>query len=53
MEAKQENKKLGLGDIVEKVIETIAPKLAESAKKKGCNCEKRKIWLNNVGGQFG
>lgn len=53
MEAKQEDKKLGLGDIVEKVIEKVAPKLAEIAKEKGCNCEKRKIWLNNVGGRFG
>lgn len=49
----KENKK-GFGDMVEKAIETIAPKFAERAKNKGCNCEKRKEWLNNnFGAIFG
>lgn len=47
-----EDKKLGLGDIVEKIIEKTVPKLAEKAKKNGCNCEKNKVWLNNVGATF-
>ena len=55
--AKKEDKKmqnkLGLGDVVEKVIETIVPKLAKIAKEKGCNCEEKKIWLNNFGAKFG
>lgn len=47
------NKKLGLGDVVEKVIKNVAPKLAEKVKEKGCNCEERKVWLNNFGAKFG
>ena len=43
---------MGLGDMVEKAIEKTVPKLAEYVKKKGCNCEKRKIWLNNIGANF-
>lgn len=42
-----------LGDKVEKAINKTAPKLAEKAKQKGCNCEKRKKWLNNIGAIFG
>jgi hypothetical protein len=49
----KEDKKLGLGDKVEAVIQKIAPKLAEKVKKNGCNCEKRKVWLNNFGANFG
>ena len=48
---KQDNK-TGLGDKVEKVINTVAPNLAQKAKKKGCKCEKRKQWLNNFGAKF-
>jgi hypothetical protein len=44
--------KLGLGDIVEKIILTIAPTLAEKAKEAGCNCPKRKEMLNNFGAKF-
>lgn len=48
--AKQEQKK-GLGDVVESVIKTVAPKFAES--KKDCiNCKKKKVWLNNFGAIF-
>lgn len=46
------NKK-GLGDIVEEVIKKTVPNLADKAKEKGCNCNKRKEWLNNVGAIFG
>lgn len=53
MEDKTEPQKLGLGDLLEKGIEKIAPKLAQIAKEKGCNCEKRKEWLNNIGAKFG
>lgn len=42
----------GLGDKVERVIETIAPNLARAARKRGCNCKKRKEWLNNKGAIF-
>lgn len=42
----------GLGDIVEKAIVKIAPRIAE--KKKGCiKCQKRKKWLNNINANFG
>jgi hypothetical protein len=51
---KMKEKKKGLGDQVEKIIETVAPKLAAKAKEKGCNCNKRKEWLNNnFGAIFG
>ena len=53
IKSKKEAKQSALGDIVEKVIDTIVPKLAEKAKKNGCNCEKKKIWLNNIGAKFG
>lgn len=53
MEDNKENKKLGLGDKVEILIEKIAPELAKKVKEKGCNCEKRKIFLNNFGAKFG
>lgn len=53
MEDKTEFQKLGLGDLLEKGIEKIAPKLAKKAKEKGCNCNKRKEWLNNIGAKFG
>lgn len=46
------DQKQGLGDIVEKVIEKTVPNLAQKAKEKGCNCKKRKEWLNNVGAIF-
>ena len=42
-----------LGDKVEKVILKTVPKIASQVKKKGCNCEKRKQWLNNIGAKFG
>ena len=51
--AEKEKEKQGLGDLVEKVIEKVAPKLAEKAKKEGCRCQERKIWLNNLGATFG
>jgi hypothetical protein len=44
--------KLGLGDIVEKIILKVAPGLAEKAKEAGCNCPKRKEMLNNFGAIF-
>lgn len=44
--------KVGLGDIVEKTIETILPKIAKKVKARGCNCEQKKIWLNNFGAKF-
>jgi hypothetical protein len=44
--------KLGLGDIVEKIILAVAPTLAEKAKEAGCNCAKRKEMLNNFGAKF-
>lgn len=44
--------KLGLGDIVEKIILKVAPNLAERAKVAGCNCPKRKEMLNNFGAIF-
>lgn len=44
---------VGLGDMVENIIESTVPKLAAKAKKKGCKgCNKRKEWLNNVGAIF-
>jgi hypothetical protein len=50
----EQNNKLGLGDVLEKVIEVIVPKVViEKVKAKGCNCEEKKIWLNNFGAQFG
>ncbi len=45
--------RLKLGDLIEKGIEIIAPTLAQRAKEKGCNCNKRKEWLNNIGSNFG
>jgi hypothetical protein len=45
--------KLKLGDAVEKIIETVVPTLAKIVKEKGCNCNKRKEWLNNFGAKFG
>jgi len=40
-----------LGDKVEQIIKTIAPKLSE--RKKGCRkCKQRKEWLNNLNGNF-
>jgi len=53
IKSKKEKKSLGLGDIVEDIIETVVPKLAKKAKERGCNCEKKKIWLNNIGARFG
>lgn len=44
--------KLGLGDIVEKIIISIVPNLAKKAKEAGCNCPKRKQMLNNFGAKF-
>lgn len=50
----EQNNKLGLGDIVERVIEIVVPKVViEKVKAGGCNCEKKKIWLNNFGATFG
>ena len=46
-------KEFKLGDEVGKVIEKTVPKLATKIKKKGCNCNKRKEWLNNFGAIFG
>ena len=41
----------GLGDKVEGVIKSIAPKLHE--KKKNCtSCKNRKEWLNNINAKF-
>ena len=41
----------GLGDMVEKLIKTVLPKVAEM--KKDCiSCKKKKDWLNNVGAKF-
>ena len=45
--------KSGLGDNVENIIEAIVPKLAAKVKKEGCNCNKKKEWLNNIGAIFG
>ena len=42
-----------LGDEIEKIINKTSPTLASIAKKKGCNCKKRKEWLNNIGAIFG
>lgn len=50
---KNSNKKQGLGDFIEMVIEKTVPKLAAEVKKNGCNCEKKKAWLNNFGAKFG
>ncbi len=47
-----ENKKK-LGDLVESIINKTIPKLATKIKEKDCGCEKRKIWLNNFGANFG
>jgi len=48
---KQKNKKKGLGDVVEDVIKTVAPKLAE--RFEDCEgCEKRKSRLNNFNANF-
>lgn len=43
----------GVGDVVEKIIKTVAPKIAE--KYKDCiGCKNRKIWMNrNLNGKFG
>ncbi|AGO47159.1 hypothetical protein Phi19:2_gp020 [Cellulophaga phage phi19:2] len=41
-----------LGDFVEKVIKKTVPKIAEKAKQSGCNCDNRRIWLNNFGANF-
>ncbi len=49
----KEEEKEGLGDMVEKAIEKTMPRVAEYVKKKGCNCKKRKVWLNNFGANFG
>ena len=46
-------KKKGLGDKVESMIEKTVPRLATKLKEKGCNCKKRKEWLNNIGAKFG
>ncbi len=46
-----ENKKLG--DKVEALINKVMPKIAKKVKEKDCGCEERKIWLNNLGGNFG
>lgn len=51
MDKELETKK-GLGDFVEKVIEKVAPELAKKAKAAGCNCNERKILLNNIGAIF-
>jgi hypothetical protein len=42
--------KLGLGDIVEKVIENVLPKTAARARanQKGCGCAERKALLNKI-----
>lgn len=49
-----EKKELGLGDVIEKVIDTVVPKvIIDEVKARGCNCEKKKIWLNNFGAIFG
>lgn len=53
MEEQNKPKKLKLGDLIEKGIEKVAPNLAKLAKAKGCNCNKRKEWLNNIGSNFG
>lgn len=43
---------MGLGDKLEKVIEKTIPKLSKKVKSKNCGCEKRKIFLNNIGAIF-
>lgn len=45
---KEKRKRLKLGDLLEKAIMEVAPDLAKKAKENGCNCEKRKEWLNNL-----
>ena len=41
--------KLRLGDKVEKVIETVVPKvILDEVKKHDCGCSKRKEWLNKL-----
>lgn len=46
-------KEKGVGDMVEGLIKTVAPKLAE--KYKDCiGCKNRKVWMNkNLNGIFG
>ena len=43
----------GLGDKLERVIEKFLPKTSKKLKEKGCNCDKRKEFLNNIGAKFG
>ena len=48
----ENNEDKGLGDKVESIIKTIAPKLAK--RKENCKgCKKRKQWLNNFNATFG
>lgn len=47
-----ENNNKGLGDVVEEIIENTIPKIAKTVKKRGCNCNRRKRWLNNIGAKF-
>ena len=39
-----ENERTGLGDVVEKIIDTIT--FGKLDKRPGCGCEQRKEWLN-------
>lgn len=47
-------KKTGLGDRMERFIESNMPRTAELVKKdEDCGCGKRKKFMNNIGAIFG